>query len=187
MEPFEQWLFQQRDAFWSFFGEERPPKGKPHITDIVPRGVEIRYPVRGDLNEQIINQWHTRPSIGISLTLKQGAKSPPTFVAAPDDKGIFIINGQSYYVPFQRVVWNSSPRVEEYRRIDHVLVDGWNRCRFLVGKKAGEEDAEEGDDSESMESERPSLKPRSELQELRSYLFNILSGGYPLDSTAYHM
>ncbi|MBT3375308.1 MAG: hypothetical protein HN742_35390 [Lentisphaerae bacterium] len=135
------WLFQQRDAFWRFFAAEKHP-GSPHLTDMFV-GAEIEYLGHGPAGDSYIDdrdfRYHHTPARAVTLRFRVAGETEKIAIPAPDGTGLFVINGQSYFAPVQRIVVGK--KAVEWRRIDHVLADTWTRKRTkhrrLDGQRCG--------------------------------------------------
>jgi len=134
-EEVNRWIFQQRDAFRRFFATT-PHADKPHISQLINHP-GISYEGADKVQSAYVGNRHYRKSSSIQLQFKVNGKLEFVKIAAPDDKGFFMINGAHYTAPIQRLVWSTDPLRIEYRRIDQVLLDGW-------GRRCDEEDNRSG-------------------------------------------
>ncbi len=122
------WVHTQRDAYRRFFAAEPPAQG-PHVSLLVAHE-DIVYLGPGEHGDAYLRFSHCMQSQVLPLHFAVcGGAERTVLVPAPGEDGVFTINGTRYTVPFQRLVWQVKPRRIEYRRLDHVIVDGWTRRR----------------------------------------------------------
>jgi len=139
----ENWLFQQRDAFWRFIGQSNGVPGPHHVSRMLQTHPEIAYRGHSERLEGYISDYHCKPSRVVLLHFASDGQHAEIPFPAPREDGVFVINGQEYVAPLQRLVWNSQtdPPLVEYRRIDQALADAWTRqeMRYFGNRTRAEE------------------------------------------------
>lgn len=125
------WIRQQSNAFRSFLGSESEA---PHSLNVLLERCGLTYLGCSCTKEAFWGTFDTHPSRVVVLYLDVGEDGEAeVLVPAPDDTGLFCIDGQRYFAPVQRLVGDKESgesghkKTVEYRRIDHVLWDVWTR------------------------------------------------------------
>ena len=126
-EQLRDWLFQQKAAFERFFASRRESEA-PHLSDLIPADhADLAF--RGATVRRSAYLWenHYRPSHVAALQFSAGGVDHEVLIPAPREDGVFVVNGTEYVASFQRLWDSKAGEVAEYRRIDHVLLDGLKR------------------------------------------------------------
>lgn len=174
-EQLNAWILQQRNSFLSFFAKDQDGN-KPHISQLIGEGLgkeDFKYLGADSPDEAYIGRGRFKKSNSIRLRFarKMADESIDDMcfhVPAPGANGVFIINGTPFIAPIQRLVWSTDPLCDEYRRIDHVLLDGWNR-------RCNESDEVNSALWHSHAELAVNEDPLKTFQRLRRYLLKILA------------
>ncbi len=157
------WVFQQRDAFTRFFAH-MPQGSAPHLSQLLRPKDRLRF-LGEHAPRRVAYLWrnHYRESWVAELRFRVAGKDRTLLVPAPRKDGVFEVNGIRYTAPVQRLWDTEKGRAVEYRRLDHVLLDGRTR-------RLGDDD----DDGEDEAAASAGGKADKEYGMLASYLEWIL-------------
>ncbi len=131
-EIIESWLFQQRDAFRSFLKQLCGSPDSNHISTLLRGNPAVKYGGHSDPLYKYIRKNDYKSTFVVMLQFSFEGHEREIPIPFPREDGIFEINGEEYFFPIQRIICDkdATPPLVEYRRIDHVIIDTWERQKL---------------------------------------------------------